>query len=105
MFIPWETHIWVFFIVVLDMKEKNRPGSSGIVTLTYDSSEKAKSILGAVDVDNKGYVIARQEGRKIFFQCECQDPGMLRNTLDDLLSCIGIAERMVEFQNDESSEK
>lgn len=86
------------------MEEKCRPGSSGLITLMYDSSEKANSIFGAVDVDNNGYVTARLEGRKIFFQCECNEPGMLRNTLDDLLSCIGIAERMVEFQNDESSE-
>lgn len=93
------------FIVVLNMKEKSGSGSSGVITLTYDSSNKAKSIYGAVDVDNKGYVTARRDGRKILFQCHCHCPGMLRNTLDDLLSCISIAERMVEIQNDESSEK
>jgi len=87
------------------MEEESKPGSSGLITLSYGSSEKAKSIFGAVDVDNKGYVTARLDGRKIFFKCESQDPGMLRNTLDDLLSCIGIAEHMVELQNDESSEK
>ncbi|MDP6154553.1 MAG: KEOPS complex subunit Pcc1 [Candidatus Thermoplasmatota archaeon] len=87
------------------MEEKSVRTSSGVITLNYDSSEKAKSIFGAVDVDNKGYVTARLDGRKIFFQCQCQEPGMLKNTLDDLLSCIGIAERMVEFQNNESSEK
>lgn len=79
--------------------------SGGVVTLKYDSVEKAKSIFGAVDVDNKGYVRAILDGQEIIFHCEGCEPGILRNTLDDLLSCIGIAERMLEFQNDESSGK
>ena len=71
---------------------------TGTVSLTYDNREEAISILGAVDVDNKGYVTAERRGNRLVFECETDSPGMLRNTLDDLLSCIAIAEKMVRMK-------
>lgn len=69
-----------------------------MLKLTYESEEAAQSVLGAVELDNKGYVDAEKDGRTLLFRCSSGDVGSLRNTLDDLLSCIGIAERMMELK-------
>ena len=80
------------------MSDESRMSCAGTVSLTYHNREEAISILGAVDVDNKGYVTADRRGNQLVFECESDNPGMLRNTLDDLLSCIAIAEKMVRMR-------
>ncbi len=80
------------------MSDKSTLSCTGTLSLTYHNREEAISILGAVDVDNKGYVTADHQGNQLIFECESESPGMLRNTLDDLLSCIAIAEKMVRMK-------
>jgi len=77
-----------------------------VLELSYGDERKAASILGAVDLENRGYVDAELSGGTIIFRCRSFDPGILRNTLDDLLSCVGIAERIVGCcENGKSDEK
>ncbi len=82
------------------MTEDLPPRFAAVITLSYESKEEALSVLGAVDVDNKGYVEAEHRGSNLYFRTKCNESGMLRNTLDDLLSCVGIAERMIGFKGD-----
>ena len=78
------------------MKEKeNKNECHAVLELSYGDERKAASILGAVDLENRGYVDAELSGGTIIFRCRSPEPGILRNTLDDLLSCVGIAEHMV----------
>jgi len=65
--------------------------------MEYDTEKAARSILSSVDVDNKGYVEAELEGNRVIFKYHCSGRGRLKNTLDDLLSCVSLAEKMLEL--------
>ena len=60
--------------------------------IDYDGAETAKAVLGAIEPDNEGYVKSRIEGSTLFFTIKAKDAGSMRNTADDLLACIKIAE-------------
>ncbi len=58
----------------------------------YGDERTAKSVLLALEPDNKGYVESRLDGRTIVFKIKADDAGSMKNTADDLLACIKIAE-------------
>ncbi len=60
--------------------------------IDYDSDEVARAVFGAVQPDNEGYVDSRIDGRTLFFKIKAEDAGSMRNTADDLLACVKIAE-------------
>ena len=60
--------------------------------IDYDDTDTAKAILKATEPDNEGYVDSRIEGSTLFFIIKAEDAGSMRNTVDDLLACIKIAE-------------
>ena len=60
--------------------------------LDYDDESTAKAVYGALEPDNKGYVESRLDGKTIFFKMVSEDAGSMRNTADDLLACVKIAE-------------
>jgi len=60
--------------------------------IDYDDAETAKAVLGAIEPDNEGYVGSRIEVSTLFFTIKAKDAGSMRNTADDLLACIKIAE-------------
>lgn len=60
--------------------------------IDYDDADTAKAVLGAIEPDNEGYVESRIEGSALFFTIKAKDAGSMRNTADDLLACIKIAE-------------
>ena len=60
--------------------------------MDYDNEKTAKAVYGALEPDNKGYVEARIEGKTLFFRIVSEDAGSMRNTADDLLACVKIAE-------------
>ena len=62
------------------------------LTMDYDSEDTAKAVFGALEPDNKGYVESRIEGKRLFFRIKSDDAGSMRNTADDLLACVKIAE-------------
>ncbi|MBQ6547364.1 MAG: hypothetical protein IJL79_00285, partial [Candidatus Methanomethylophilaceae archaeon] len=45
-----------------------------------------------LEPDNKGYVESRIDGNVLFFRIVSDDAGSMRNTADDLLACVKIAE-------------
>ena len=60
--------------------------------MDYDNEKTAKAVYGALEPDNEGYVEARIEGKTLFFKIVSEDAGSMRNTADDLLACVKIAE-------------
>ena len=60
--------------------------------MDYDDENVAKAVYGALEPDNKGYVESELNGRTIRFLIRSEDAGSMRNTADDLLACVKIAE-------------
>lgn len=60
--------------------------------LRYDDERIAESVMRAVEPDNEGYVDSELDGRNVIFRMKAKDAGSMRNTADDLLVCIKIAE-------------
>ena len=60
--------------------------------LRYEDERTAESVLRAVEPDNGGYVESELNGKEIIFKMKAKDAGSMRNTADDLLVCIKIAE-------------
>lgn len=58
----------------------------------YDDEKTAESILRSVEPDNAGYVDSERVGKTLVFRIKAEDAGSMRNTADDLLVCIRIAE-------------
>ncbi len=58
----------------------------------YPDAKTAETVMRSLDPDNGGYVESKAEGNFLTFRMEAEDAGSLRNTADDLLACIKIAE-------------
>ena len=58
----------------------------------YPDAKTAETVMQSLDPDNGGYVESRLEGSILVFRMEAENAGSLRNTADDLLACIKIAE-------------
>ncbi len=49
--------------------------------------------MAAVSVDDPDTVTIRRSGDRVLVEVEGEDPAALRRTLDDLIACLGAAER------------
>lgn len=58
----------------------------------YKDETTAKNILLALKPENKGYVDSELKGNAIVFTVSAEDAGSMKNTMDDLLACLKIAE-------------
>ncbi|HEV2519736.1 MAG TPA: KEOPS complex subunit Pcc1 [Thermoplasmata archaeon] len=59
----------------------------------YGSSELARRVVGAVAVDDPGSVSIHRDDDRVVFEVGGDDPASIRATLDDLIACLGAAER------------
>ena len=62
------------------------------LVLEYQDAKVAKTILDSVLPDNGSHVASVLNGNKITFRMKADNAGTLRNTADDLLACVKIAE-------------
>ena len=69
---------------------------------TYPDSRMAEAVMNALDPDNKGYVSSELHGSTIVFRMEAGSAGTMRNTADDLLACIKVAEDSVGMTCEDS---
>jgi hypothetical protein len=60
---------------------------------SYGSDDLAARVVGAVAVDDPGTVSILRRGDRVVVEAEGEDPASLRRTLDDLIACLGAAER------------
>ena len=65
------------------------------ILLEFSSSEDAEKVLGAVDIDNEGYVEARVDGSAVVLQVRADSLRSMLHTLDDLMACVSVADRVV----------
>ena len=63
--------------------------------VTYPDVASARAVMDALGPDNKGYVASEQRGSTIVFRMEAESTGTMRNTADDLLACLKVAEESV----------
>jgi hypothetical protein len=59
----------------------------------YASPDVADRLRRALEADQAGRVHAERDGANLSFTLSSDDPGSARATLDDLLACLGAAER------------
>lgn len=62
----------------------------------YDSEKEAEAVARAVEVDNEGFVKMDVDGKRIISSAESESIPSLIHTLDDFLSCLSVAERVVK---------
>ena len=62
------------------------------LTISYNDEKTAKAVFGALEPDNEGYIDSKIEGNTLHFLIKSKDAGSMRNTADDLLACVKIAE-------------
>ena len=55
----------------------------------------AQNIAKALELDNAGYIETRVVGSTIFAKAEAADIMSLRNTVDDYLACLTIAQKSI----------
>ena len=79
-------------------------GTGSMITLelevTYPDGRAAEAVLNALDPDNKGYVSSELRGSTIVFRMDAKSAGTMRNTADDLLACLKVAEESVGMASD-----
>jgi len=66
----------------------------GKLVFEYESEEMAKAIFESIKVDNYQYVKCRVEKEKIICEAESIKASKLLHTLDDLISCVIVAEEV-----------
>ncbi len=67
------------------------------LTVDYPDGIVADAVLNALGPDNIGYVESELEGRTLRFRCSSESAGTLRNTIDDLLACLKVAEESIDI--------
>jgi len=61
----------------------------------YPDEKTARAIMEALQPDNVGYVESEVRDNVLFFRMSADNAGILRNTADDLIACLKIAEDAV----------
>lgn len=61
----------------------------------YSEESVAKAIFEALNPDNEGYVHSELRGNTLFFKVSAKNAGTMKNTVDDLMACLKIAEDAV----------
>ncbi len=65
------------------------------IVLRFPSSDSAGKVFHAVEQDNGGYVDSKQEGDAVVAVINASTLRSLLHTLDDFLSCVSVAEKIV----------
>lgn len=63
--------------------------------LPYGNEEEACKVLSSVEADNLGFVSSRLEGSTIVSEMVAENIMSLVHTLDDLMSCVAVAEQVI----------
>jgi len=66
------------------------------LTLEYTNTEKTKKIHESIKVDNYDFVKTEIKGKKIQAEIQSKSISSMIHTLDDLLGCITVAEKIVD---------
>jgi hypothetical protein len=59
----------------------------------YGSAELAQRVVGAIAADDPTTHTLHRRGDLVIIEVEGNNPATVRATLDDLIACVGVAER------------
>jgi hypothetical protein len=62
------------------------------LTVEYNDEMTAKAVFESTAPDNDDYVESELKGKAVRFKMKAESAGTLKNTADDLLACIKLAE-------------
>ncbi len=79
------------FIVVKSITQSMK--SLCTLEIELPDEKTAKNIAKALELDNAGYIETRVEGNTIIAKAEAEDIMALRNTIDDYLACLTVAQK------------
>ena len=66
-----------------------------VMRCRYPDRELAGKLLDTIDPDNEGYITSRVEETELISESMTTSLLTMRSTLDDLLACLGTAERVL----------
>ncbi len=61
----------------------------------YPDAKTAETVMRSLSPDNEGYVESEIVGSNLVFRIKADNAGSMRNTADDLIACIKIAEETI----------
>ena len=64
--------------------------------LDFKSKDTANSVIIATEPENKGWVETKMEGESVNAVIKAQNIGSLRETFEDFMACVSIAEKVSE---------
>ena len=65
------------------------------IKIDYENEKQANSILKTIEVDNLDYVKSIKKEKSLITDIESKSISSLIHTLDDYLSCVSIAEKII----------
>jgi len=66
------------------------------ISIEFDDKSKAKKVLKSTEIDDFDFVKSKLEGKNISAEINSSSISSLIHTLDDYLSCISVAKKLVE---------
>ncbi|KAA0002967.1 MAG: hypothetical protein FE048_02620 [Thermoplasmata archaeon] len=66
------------------------------ILLKYESEEEAKNIEKALSIDNEEFIRTYVKGNEVRGEIKGKNILSLLHTLNDFLSCLSVAERIME---------
>ena len=73
--------------------------STCTLELEFPDGATARNIAKALELDNAGYLEARVLGNVIHVTAEADSIMALRNTIDDYLACVSVAQKSLDGAN------
>ena len=64
--------------------------------LDFESKDVANSVIIATEPENKGWVETKMEGKSVNAVIKAQNIGSLRETFEDFMACVSVAEKISE---------
>ena len=66
------------------------------IVIDFDDSEKVKTVLKSVKVDDFDFVKSKANGKKLEASIKAESVSSLLHTLDDYLACISVAGKVLD---------
>ena len=64
--------------------------------LTYPTSTEAEQVFESVHIDDASFMKTKRKKNHIITKIETQSVPSMLHTVDDLLACVGIAEKIIQ---------
>jgi len=66
------------------------------IVIEYDDVKKTETVSRSIEVDNFGFVKSQTNGKQLEAHIESKSIYSLLHTLDDYLTCVSVAEKIVD---------